>query len=74
MPYSDVKRQREAVRAWRKAHPEKVKAYRRTSMLRKAMNERRLPRTRSIEHYALTEEELVRIITNVFNHTAESRD
>ena len=66
MPYADVERQREAVRMWRLAHPEKVETYKRTSMLRKAVNQRRFPRPSSIERHALTEEEVMRIVASVF--------
>ena len=74
MPYADAERQREAVQLWREAHPEKVKAYKRASLLRKAMRERRLPRASSVEHHALTEEELTRIVASVLQSRGWSRN
>ena len=74
MPYANPERRREAVRIWRQAHPEKVKTYRRTSMLRKAVNERRFPRPSSIEHHALTEEEVMRIVTSVLGKVSDRAD
>ena len=67
MPYADAERQREAVKSWHEAHPEKVKAYKRTSLLRKSVRERRLPRASSVEHHAFTEEELMRIVASVLH-------
>lgn len=65
MPYADAGQQREAVRKWRAAHPEKVAAYRKTSMLRKSMNEQKLPRASSIRKHALTEREVRRLVEGV---------
>ena len=62
MPYVDEMRQREAVRSWRKAHPERVKAYKKTSFIRKTTKEGRLPQLRSIEHHALTDEEILQLV------------
>lgn len=69
MPYADVERQREAVQRWREAHPEKVRAYRKTSMLRRAAKERRIPRPSSIELHALTDEEVVQLVKGVLGRT-----
>ena len=49
MPYADAEKQREAVRAWREAHPERVREHRKKSMVKKAAKERRLPGISSIE-------------------------
>ena len=74
MPYADAEQQRAAVRSWREAHPEKVKAYRKASMLRRAAKERRLPRPSSIEHHALTDDELVQLVANVLLRPASARE
>ena len=65
MPYADVEQQREAVRSWREANPEKVRAYRKASMIRRAAKERRLPRPSSIEHHSLTQKEVAQLVTSV---------
>ena len=65
MPYADPARQREAVQMWREAHPEKVREYKRTSILKKALREHRMPRTSSIRHHALTKDELMMIVARV---------
>ena len=34
MPYADPERQRDAVKRWQQAHPEKLKAYRKTMFMK----------------------------------------
>ena len=65
MPYADAEKQREAVRAWREAHPERVREHRKRSMVKKAAKERRLPRLSSIEHHSLTDEEVMQLVKRV---------
>ena len=65
MPYADAEKQREAVRAWRKAHPERVREHRKKSMVKRAAMERRLPRLSSIEHHSLTDEEVTQLVKRV---------
>ena len=65
MPYADAEKQREAVRAWRKAHPERVREHRKKSMVKRAATERRLPRLSSIEHHSLTDEEVTQLVKRV---------
>ena len=65
MPYADAEKQREAVRAWREAHPERVREHRKKSMVKKAAKERQLPRLSSIEHHSLTDEEVMQLVKRV---------
>jgi len=65
MPYADIEQQREAVRSWREAHPDRVRAYRKASMLKRTAQQRRLPRPSSIEHHALTNEEVLQLVKGV---------
>ena len=67
MPYANATKQREATKAWREANPEKVKAYRKTSLLKKVLKERRIPRASSVKHHELTEEEIMSIVAAVLH-------
>lgn len=58
MPYKDVERQREACRTWNRLHPEKVKGYKKTRFIRRAIAQRRLPQPHSIQRHEITPEEL----------------
>ena len=65
MPYKDPSRQREAVRAWKRAHPEKVRAYQRAELLKRSIAQRTFPRPSSVAHHALTEQDLTQILASV---------
>ena len=62
MPYADPEQQREAVRAWREAHPERVREYRKKSMMKRVVKERKVPRLSSIDHHALSDHEVLALV------------
>ena len=76
MPYADATKQREATEAWRKANPDKVRKYRKTSLIRQMLNEQRIPRASSVKRHGLTEEEVMKIVTAVMRNEScsTSRD
>tara|TARA_B100000795_G_scaffold75206_1_gene53429 strand:- start:79 stop:309 length:231 start_codon:yes stop_codon:yes gene_type:complete len=65
MPYADIERQREAVRQWQESHPEKMKAYRKTMFMKRAIDKRRFPQPSSIQRHALTEAEVMQLVEGV---------
>ena len=67
MPYADIarRRQREAVRQWQESHPEKLKAYRKTMFMKRAIEKRRFPQPSSIQQHAITEDEVIQLVENV---------
>ena len=65
MPYADIARQREAVRQWQESHPEKLKAYRKTMFMKRAIEKCRFPQPSSIQRHALTEVEVVQLVEGV---------
>ena len=65
MPYADPERQREAVKVWQQAHPEKLKAYRKTMFMRNSIAKHRFPKQRSIQQHGLTDAEVIHLVENV---------
>ena len=65
MPYADIDRQHEAVRHWQQSHPEKLKAYRKTMFIKRAIDKRRFPQPSSIQRHALTEAEVMQLVEGV---------
>jgi ferric-dicitrate binding protein FerR (iron transport regulator) len=65
MPYADPERQREAVRQWQESHPEKLKAYRKTMFMKRAIEKRRFPQPSSIQQHAITEDEVIQLVEGV---------
>lgn len=65
MPYNDIEKQHEFVRQWKKAHPARVQAYRRTSMLKNAIKQKKMPRVSTMKHHALTKEEVLQLVSNL---------
>ena len=59
MPYADPERQREAVKVWQQAHPEKLKAYRKTMFMKNSIAKHRFPKQRSIQFHGLTDAEVI---------------
>ncbi len=58
MPYRDQEQQRAYMRAWRAAHPEKLRAHRRAEVLHSAFKNGRLPSQRVAELHGFTAGEL----------------
>tara|TARA_Y100000004_G_scaffold190724_1_gene248281 strand:- start:27 stop:239 length:213 start_codon:yes stop_codon:yes gene_type:complete len=66
MPYADPERQREATRAWKEAHPERVKEYRKKSMMKKVVQKGRIPRLSSLcDHHGLSDHEVLTLVKQV---------
>ena len=65
MPYADPERQREAVKVWQQAHPEKLKAYRKTMFMKNSIAKHRFPKQRSIQFHGLTDAEVIHLVENV---------
>ena len=65
MPYADIDRQHEAVRQWQQSHPEKLKAYRKTMFIKRAIERCRFPQPSSIQRHALTEDEVMQLVEGV---------
>ena len=55
MPYADPEKQRDAVKRWQQAHPEKLKAYRKTMFMKNSIAKHRFPKQRSIQFHGLTD-------------------
>ena len=54
-----------SVRDWQESHPEKLKAYRKTMIMKRAIEKRRFPQPSSIQRHALTEVEVVQLVEGV---------
>jgi len=54
-----------SVRDWQESHPEKLKAYRKTMIMKRAIEKRRFPQPSSIQRHALTEVEVVQLVVGV---------
>ena len=65
MPYADPERQRDAVKRWQQAHPEKLKAYRKTMFMKNSIAKHRFPKQRSIQFHGLTDAEVIHLVENV---------
>ena len=65
MPYADPEKQREAVKRWQQAHPEKLKAYRKTMFMKNSIAKHRFPKQRSIQFHGLTDAEVIHLVENV---------
>ena len=50
MPYADPEKQRDAVKRWQQAHPEKLLAYRKTMFMKNSIAKHRFPKQRSIQY------------------------
>jgi hypothetical protein len=72
MTYRDPQRGRDAVQAWRKANPERVKHQRKIALIERAIRERRLPRLQSIEKHGLSDEDVLRIVSAVMAGSTET--
>ena len=66
MPYADPEQQREAVRAWKEAHPERVKEHRKKSMMKRVVKKGRIPRLSSLcDHHELSDHEVLTLVKRV---------
>ena len=65
MPYADPEKQREAVKRWQQAHPEKLLAYRKTMFMKNSIAKHRFPKQRSIQFHKLTDAEVIHLVENV---------
>ena len=65
MPFKDPGRKREYMREWRATNRHRVEEYHRTALLNAALRKNRFPTARSVTRYALTEEELQRVLSSV---------
>ena len=65
MPYADPEKQRDAVKRWQQAHPEKLKAYRKTMFMKNSIAKHRFPKQRSIQFHGLTDAEVIHLVENV---------
>ena len=65
MPYADPEKQREAVKRWQQAHPEKLLAYRKTMFMKNSIAKHRFPKQRSIQFHGLTDAEVIHLVENV---------
>ena len=63
--HADPERQREAVKVWQQAHPEKLKAYRKTMFMKNSIAKHRFPKQRSIQFHGLTDAEVIHLVENV---------
>jgi len=54
-----------SVRDWQESHPEKLKAYRKTMFMKRAIEKRRFPQPSSIQQHAITEDEVIQLVESV---------
>lgn len=66
MPYKDIEKHREAIRRWRVEHPDRVKAYRRAFMLKKAVDLKKLPRMSTLKGHDMSKEEVMQLALAVY--------
>ena len=65
MPYRDREQQRAYMRAWRAAHPERLRCHRRAELLHGAFQGGRLPSARVVERHGFTREELCPLVSRM---------
>ena len=69
MPYKDIEKHREAIRRWRAEHPDRVKAHRRTFMVKKAIELKKFPMLSTLKAHDLTKEEVLQLVLMVYNNS-----